>query len=156
MPKRRKSSKRRSSSAAVQSESAAERMDTNLIAQLINDPTLSADAVISSDAIVSFELLGKVFEPDSAEGKVLKAFQQEQATFLVEAVKLLKSNREIQHAFGNNMVGARRLASVLKGRSKTLAFEELIDDSVEAVVKKMQKFNPDVGEDAGDAVDDFE
>ncbi len=129
-------------------------MDTNLIAQLVNDPTLSADAVISSDAIVSFELLGKVFESGSAEATVLKDFQREQATFLVEAVKLLKKNREIQHAFGNNMVGARRLASVLKGRSKTLAFEELIDDSVESVVKKMRTFNPDTGDDGGDGAED--
>ncbi len=149
MPRLRRAKKKKSSPPRSV-ERVAENIDTNQWAQVMNDPSLSANAVLTSDSIVSFELLKKVYESGSAERTLLENFQQEQAVYLLEAVNLLKSNREIMHTFGNDMIGARKLAAVIKGRAKTLAFEKHIDASAKAAGKVLMEANPnDAGFDDG-------
>ncbi len=143
MPRlRRAKNKQTKASPARSVERASENIDTNQWAQVMNDPSLSADAVLTSDSIVSFELLKKVYDAGTPERTLLESFQQEQAVYLLEAVNLLKTNREIMHTFGNDMIGARKLASVIKGRAKTLAFEKHIDRSAKAAGKVLMEGNP--------------
>ncbi len=144
MPRlRRKKVKKSGAPSGASAESVAAKLSTNQLAQIMNDPSLSADAVLTSDSIVSFELLKKVWESGSPERTALENFQKEQSIYLLEAVNLLKSNREIMHTFGNDMLGARKLANVLKGRAKTIAFEKHIDTSAKAAGKALTDFNPD-------------
>lgn len=97
-----------------------------------------AETIISSDDIVAYELLKKIYKDGDAAHDLVIEFQQREAYKLIQAMNLINNNDEIARKVGGRtMKGVRRLAYLLEHEAKEKELDKLIGNTADEIRKAL-------------------
>lgn len=89
---------------------------------------LDADAIISSNDIINYELLKKAFGNHQNSKNLIEKYERESGYYLISAMSMLNKDPEMAlRVGGRNMESARKLAQLLKNRVITKELQQKLD-----------------------------